>query len=282
MSKLRKNKNQGFSLVEMLVSVSILVLILVQMTAVINQSSGAIGIAKSRVTIEQVAFDVFTRMQRDFDGLIQTAGTHLLIQKNPGNDQFGFYTSSVRWVGDRHMCWVLYCLEKGFFQRGLLGLDYGSTDKSSSKNNILRSFYLSNTQDELSYPTVEEQDFDQVSGQIIRFETWSMDWNGKSIEFKAEPPKQTNGSIDFERFRGVLIGIVVVDPVKSSHMTLTMKESLAGNFPDAISQEDPVEPWHQVLQNRQALAQASNVPHELIKEISVYQHLFWFKNGDSK
>lgn len=278
---LTKQKS-GFSLVEMLVATAILILILAQMTSIINQSSGAIQIAKNRVTIEQIAFDTFTQIRRDFEGKIQISGTHILIQKDPGDDQIGFYSASARGLGDRNISWVLYRLEEEGLKRGVLGLDYGSREKSSAENNILRSFYISNTASQHSYPKIDDQDFETVSEQIIRFELWSMVLNNGKLEVMADPPTESNGSIDFERFRGILVAMVLVDSNQSQNLTPEMKESLAAHFPDAKSLEDPLAQWHEILQDQNALAQTSNIPLSLLKETRIYQHFFWFKNGVSK
>jgi len=84
----------GFSLVEMLVSTSILVLLVVMVTQLTNHTTATSTNSRKRMDADSQARMIFDRMANDFANMVRRKDVDYLFAKQPGNDSLFFYSEA--------------------------------------------------------------------------------------------------------------------------------------------------------------------------------------------
>lgn len=85
---------RAFTLVELLVSISVLSLLLVMVTQLVNSTSTVTVTGNKRLDADSQARLLFDRMALDFERIVKRADVDYYFQQNTGNDQMAFYSEA--------------------------------------------------------------------------------------------------------------------------------------------------------------------------------------------
>ena len=243
----QSRRSDAFTLVELLVAMSVLVMLLVALTAVTDSTRKTIGFQNARLDSQQAVADVFTQMDRDIASRVTIPGAQFYWGKNvvytgsssgaskgqtPITDEIAFYTERQGYRLDntqssdhRQTSWIHYRATGTSIERGATGLVYSGSSTSASTSTTTAPAAVESTiravlpTDPLkwsSYTQIPAEFYQELSTQIVRMEISALveDEMGKVL-VKNEPPRnldQTINTILYPRKAGdpkILRGIVV-------------------------------------------------------------------------
>lgn len=229
MSK-KNSQTRGFTLVEMLLSISILVVLLLLMAQFTNNANHIITGSSKHMEADKSARMIFDRMAWDFSRmLIRSDITSFSFDKDAGNDSIvfasminGAYSSSPPPSARREIALIGYgCTLTGTFQRLAQGGGWEKTDTYiPSYSGTVSSFSTSGT------------NFVQpLSNQVFRFE-YSFLMKGGTLSIT--PP--TSSTIS--NVAAVVVGLAVMDQKSLAQLSNPNWGALAARFSDAKAGEE--------------------------------------------
>ncbi len=281
---------RGFTLIEMLVAMTIFTILLGVMGSFTGQIQQSVGLVSSKVSAERSALEVIQQLDQDLQGRVRVPGAHFYWGKETGNDSLAFYTKRPGFEGKRSASWIHYRVQPesterpSSLERGVSGLDYevGSPE--------VRTFPVSNSQSFESFPeTIAPANYQSLSTQVLRFETAAMwlDSQGNSqdpkMKLSGDPPLKTDNSLDVESLRAMVITIVTLDAKLVRTLTATQKKAIAGQFKDAESTTIASQNgsgtlaaiWSAKAEKFKELAAATSIPISTARALRVYERICW-------
>jgi len=89
-----KNRERGFSLIEMIAAISVFTIISLMMVSMVDGVTGAVSASNKTLDVDSEARLIFGLIQRDLDQIVSSGAADLQTIKNTGNDTFYFFTES--------------------------------------------------------------------------------------------------------------------------------------------------------------------------------------------
>ncbi|MEO0452552.1 MAG: prepilin-type N-terminal cleavage/methylation domain-containing protein [Verrucomicrobiota bacterium] len=89
-----KNRERGFSLIEMIAAISVFTIISLMMVSMVDGVTGAVRASNKTLDMDSEARLIFGLIQRDLDQIVSSGAADLQTIKKPDNDIFYFFTES--------------------------------------------------------------------------------------------------------------------------------------------------------------------------------------------
>jgi hypothetical protein len=284
-----QQRNPAFTLAEMLVAISVLALLVLLVTQLINQAASVTNLGNRRMDADSQARPLFERMALDFTQLIKrsdvsyyvkTAGTPMT-----GNDLVGFYSAvqgyypttpspisvvAYRVNSDSSNAAAHNCLE-----RMGKGLDWNGASPTNIPVVFLPltiygtwpSVASSSAYDELD-PT--KRTYETVGPQVFRFEYYYLDKPTGNLV--AYPAAWTSlSTVAIKDVAAIVVAIAVIDPASRVLLSNSQIATLGESLPDYASGWGPGEllaRWQSALQG------ITNMPRPAISGIRLYERSF--------
>lgn len=299
------HRPNGFTLVEMLVSIAILVLLVLLITQLFNSTATTITRQSRRTDTDAEARIVFDRLSADFARMTRRSdldfyGKDTVISRGMnGNDQLAFYATVPGYYSSpsptptptrnsrNPISLIAYSL--AFDPTGrpqLVRLAKGLTWESSGgwpsvthlPAQILSQWANLFQSSTISYTGMQDSDFTVVSESVVRFEYGYLlqPTDATSATFSTVPYNPGiagHSTRDFyQDVTALIVSVAILNP--SSRVIVNNYSQLTspGLFPDASGTEIAV-PWQaKVLQP--GFASSAQIPQQAASAIRVYQRRF--------
>jgi prepilin-type N-terminal cleavage/methylation domain-containing protein len=272
---------KGFTIVELLVSVtilSLLVLAIVQITAFTGQ---AININSKNLDAAAQARLVLDRLGADFAARINRTDLPMTFTIHSGNDSFQFYSEVAGYTGDRQISTVGYRIgpTSGQLERGATGAYFGT-------GQIPQLTFLPNPLPvpPLPAPTLSPPapgDFAVLAPGVFRLEVCYLIKSTGKLSNSLNGSFRSDGSPnpnDFSNVAAFVVAIAVLDTQSVNLLTTpnpapaTQLGNLAGAFSDTTEGFDPISAWNTTINNGLTV---TGVPKRVCQNVHVYERTFY-------
>jgi prepilin-type N-terminal cleavage/methylation domain-containing protein len=298
----RKTARNGFTLIEVLTAVSVLSLLVVMISALMNTASITVASSSKRLSADDEARMVFDRMQLDFARMLKRNDVWFQFTRQAdGNDQFSFYSETPGFLGTGATTYT---------ESNLSLVNYQIPSATSNANNLpnnqlyqlqrLGQGYQWTDSDvkfsPTSAPTVIPANFHVISNSVFRMETaFLMRVDDTTVEITNTPPNP--GPQAFQNCYAVIVALGVLDSNSQKLVTAT-----TDNFPKLVAALPPVadgstpatislkttstpnastmDPILNSWRNAMAasnFAQTAGIPTVAAQQVRVYQRIFYLQ-----
>jgi len=280
--------NPAFTLAEMLVAISVLTLLILLLTQLINHAAFVTTLGNKRMDADAQARPLFERMGLDFGQIVKrsdvsyylkTAGTPMT-----GNDLLGFYSavqgfypttpspiSVVAYRVNSDSSNSAYnCLE-----RMGKGLDWNGASPVSTPVVFLPLTLHGTWPSVTSSSAYDDTDaakrtYEIIGPQVFRFEYYFVEkTTGRLVAYPAAWTSLSTVAI--KDAAAIVVGIAVIDPQSRVLLSNSQIATLAESLPDYASGWGPGE---LLAQWRSALDGIANMPRPAISGIRLYERCF--------
>lgn len=279
-----KSRN-GFSLVELLVSVAVLVVLVLLVSRLFSTAAAITTSGKKRMDADAQIRPLFDRMAVDFSQLIKRADVdyYLKSSANPqnGNDQLAFYStvpgyypssgsqSPISLVGYRinsiPSSTTFYKLER--MSKGLVWNGVSATDKPI----LFLPFTIAGTWPAATNASVDS-DYELIAPFIFRFEYYYLLKNGS---FSITPWDTATGHSAVSGMQDVAaisVCIAAIDPKSRALLSDPQLTTLAGRLADFSTS---MAPGALRSQWQSALDATTDLPRPPIQGVRIYERYFY-------
>lgn len=221
-SLLKGSSTKAFSLVEILVAVTILTLLLLLFTRIVGNTSVFMGATQKSLAVDASVRLAIQIMSADFSGAVIRPDVEVLVRKGNCKDEIYFWSEAPGLL-----------LNSESTQRSVISLigyrvEYGKLERYSEQysGDELHSIFLpERISDLISSP--KEQNWQVISEAVFRWEFFFIDRNGKFLEtlpletypilqYNASTHQTTTQTINsiqrFSSIRSMGVWIVGIDP----------------------------------------------------------------------
>jgi hypothetical protein len=284
-----RRENSAFTLVELLVAISVLILLVIMVAQLVNNTAAVTTLGHRRMDADSQARSIFERMALDFAHLVRrsdvsyyfkTAATPMM-----GNDLLGFYSavqgyssttsSPISVVAYRINSDPASSVAYNRLERMGKGLDWNGAS-STSIPVVFLPFTLHGTWPSVA-STVAYDDSDPtrrtyeiIGPQIFRFEYYYLE--GATGSLVAHPATWTSlSAVAPKDAAAIVVAIAVLDPKSKALLSDSQMAILGETLPDYASGWGPGEllaRWQTVLDN------VTNLPRPAISGIRLYERSF--------
>lgn len=250
----------GFTLIELLVAVTLLSIVLLLATQVIQSARTSIRLSESRSNADAAARRAFDQLKLDLSELLLRPDARIEFETRSGDDRIAFLTArrgySATGVGDRGVSLVSYLHDGKDLLRGSRGHQFEDTAANALSLDPSATF-----------PAISTGNQQSVGGQILRFEVEYLVKGTNTVTIESAAPKTS------ENLRGLIISLVVLDPLGMRSLDDSQRIALAGEFPDSSNGSGTLERWND---KRDQLARngLSRIPRDVLQSIRCYQRTF--------
>lgn len=267
----------GFTLLEIMVASAVLILLLAAVVSLVNSAALLTTLSNREISATSEARQALDRMGVDFSSAILRRDLPALVEKEPGNDAIYFYSAGDGYVGDRGISVVGFFIEDDRLHRGVTGTSWeagGSNEIQMRFNVPLDDF---DNQDIFNIMESEimgrdifrfELAFLMIDGEI-RAEPILLEENDEGDDF--DPVETTN---PLENVRAVIVGIAALDDRARRMMTGNIA-TLAGEFPDAVDNQDILSLWGDVLDDPSFYQASAGFPSQVKAAVRIYQRFYY-------
>jgi prepilin-type N-terminal cleavage/methylation domain-containing protein len=275
---------RGFTLIELIVTMSILSVILLMALQVTESTRRSIRVSEAKSINDAIARRAFDQISRDFAQMVVRDDARIEFKSNSGNDTFQFYTNTRGLttggnVAERGVTLVSYNTpydnERGYeLTRGTLGHDFNQAPGSALNLN----FDPNNPNNNNTFPAISADSLQALSNNIFRFEVQYLyenpapAANNPQITREIREPNSTTNFAQ-KTLRGVTITLATLDDRSRRAVQISRLETLANLFPDATANADTLATWT-TERDRLALAGSANLPKDALQSIRCYQRTF--------
>ncbi len=278
----------GFTLIELIVTMSILSIILLMALQVTESTRRSIRVSEAKSINDGIARRAFDQIGRDISQMIVRDDARIEFKSKTGNDTLQFYantrglTDSAA-VADRSVSLVSYVNEydhdRGYeLKRSTRGSDF---DAGAGKNLSLNYDSLKPNDAATAFdPVASAKNFQVLSTNIFRFELQYLyeDPNATTnkILVKMDEPNSSAASNEIpaqKYLRGVIVTLATIDDRSRRAMQIGRLETLAGLFPEATANADTLTQWTKERDQLAATGSAS-LPKDALQSIRCYQRTF--------
>jgi prepilin-type N-terminal cleavage/methylation domain-containing protein len=290
---------RAFTLVEVLVATSVLTLMVLMMTALMNSASIIVMSGNRHLAADDQARQVFDRMQVDFARMLKRNDVYVNFSKPSGNDWFSFYaetpgyfsgvsTGSVTSAQESNSSLVSYQIP--------LSSQLTSTTQSLA-NSLCRlgqgnqwtdiAFAPSNT------PTYSISNGHLLSNAIFRMESAFIYRAGDTkLQISATPPAPGTG---FQNLEAIIVALGVLDADSQKLVPASAYATLVSALPDyttataatsvdltssAAQSAAAIDPilagWRSAI-NSPTFAQTAGIPAAAARQVRVYQRIIYLQ-----
>jgi len=280
--------HNGFTLVELLVSIAILMLVLVMVGQIISSASLVTNAGYKRMDADSQARQILDRMSIDFSRMVKRSDADFFYQHNSnGNDQIafysettGYYPSSTGTNEKSGACVVGYMiatntnnnqpqllrLSKGLPWNGVnnsTSMVYGT---NSSPGNVLTTTWQ-NLKDG------SDTDYQVIGNQVYRLAFAFLKKDGTITN--ASP----NTTVLPQNISAVIVALAILD--KTSRKIVTDPSKMVSALPDVAlsgtynnSTQLMAKTWNTAI-NSSGFATTCGIPQSAASQVRVYQRFFY-------
>lgn len=261
---------------------TVLSLLVLMVGVMVSSASLTVTSSKKHLTADDQARLVFDRMQMDFARMLKRGDVYFQFLKQPGNDQFTFYSET-----------------PGFFD--------GTTTSANQSNLSLVSYQFNSsyqmerlgqgcqwtdiTFSPTSTPTINSTDFHLLSTSVFRMEIAFL-IRESATSFLITSTAPTPGSQAYQNFYAVIVAIAVLDPNSQQLVSLgsypTLISALArftgsetivlnSTSPPVSATIDPIlSVWHTAV-NAPNFAQVAGISPVAAQQVRIYQRIIYLQ-----
>ncbi len=252
---------RGFTLIELMATLTILTLILTMALQVVESSRNSIRVSQSRAENEGTARRVFSQLERDFAGIVVRPDVRIELDSRQGDDRLAFLTrrrglAKSGDIGARPVSLVAYEIDRdtpqaGEFLRGSIGYQYGGgTDAPVLDANK-------------PFPTISGSARQTLSIDVLRLEIEYLIRRGDEVVRDSEPPKKPAD------LRGLVVTIATIDSQGRRAIGAGRMTGLAARFPDASPARDTLVVWSKGRDD--LVSDEKSLPREALQSIRCFQ-----------
>jgi hypothetical protein len=277
----------------MLVAISVLALLVLLVTQLINHAASVTILDNKRLDADSQARPIFERMALDFAQIVKrsdvsyylkTAGTPM-----PGNDLVGFYSSvqgyypttpspisvvAYRVNSDSSSSVAYNCLE-----RMGKGLDWNGASTTSTPV-VFRPLTIHGTWPSVTsssaYDDIDptKRTYEIIGPQVFRFEYYYLEKATGTLA--AYPSTWTSlSAVAIRDAAAIVVAIAVIDPKSKVLLSNAQIATLVESLPDYVSGWGPGD---LLAQWQSALDSTANMPRPAISGIRLYERCFYISD----
>jgi hypothetical protein len=288
-----QRRNLAFTLVEMLVAISVMVLLVFLVTQLINNAASVTTLGNKRMDADSQVRPIFERMALDFAQIIKrsdvsyyvkTAGTPMT-----GNDLAGFYSAvegyypttpspvsvvAYRVNSDPSSLVAYNCLE-----RMGKGLDWNGASTTSIPVVFLPLTIHGTWPSVASSSAYDDTDpakrtYEIIGPQVFRFEYYYLEkTTGSPVAYPAAWTSLSTVAI--KDVAAIVVAIAIIDPKSKVLLSNSQIATLVESLPDYASGWGPGE---LLTQWQSALDSITNMPRPAISGIRLYERSFYISD----
>lgn len=294
MQETQKRSRHGFTLVEVLVATSVLTLMVLMLTALMNSAMLTITAGNRHLAADDQARQVFDRMQVDFARMLKRNDIYFNFAKQTGNDSFtfyaetpGYFTSGTSSSAESNSSLVSYQIP----------LSGQLTPATQSMANMLCRLGQGSQWTDISFtpsqiPAYSISNAHILSNSIFRMESaFLYRTSDTTLQISSNPP--TPGS-NFQNLEAIIVALGVLDSDSQKLVPASAYSSLVTALPDyaqpssqtitlssasspVASTIDPIlSSWRAAI-SATTFAQTAGIPAVAAQHIRVYQRIIYLQ-----
>jgi len=238
--------SHGFTLVELLMAMAVLVLMMVLVTTLVNNTSRLTTASQEVISADAGGREALDRISFDLGRMVLREDLPPLLDRQPGNDAFTFYAQAPGYEGDRGISRIGFRVKDGILERGAEGAFWskGASDKP------VVDFHPS------SPDPIADGDFAPLAASVFRIEFTFLMQDG---EFRHNP-SALFGDTPATRVRAVVIAVATL-PTRLRQQMSGDAAGLAALLPDAVDGQDLLSLWKPVTLSPTFLEPSENDPY---------------------
>jgi hypothetical protein len=286
-------KTPAFTLAEMLVAVSVLALLVLLVTQLLNHAASIATLGNKRMDADSQARPLFERLTLDFAQIIKRSDVSYYVKTAAtpmtGNDLVGFYSAvpgyypatpspisvvAYRVNSDSSSSVAYHCLE-----RMGKGLDWNGASATSIPV-VFRPLTIHGTWPSVASSSAYDdtdpakRTYEIIGPQVFRFEYYYLEKATGTLV--AYPAAWTSLSeVAIKDAAAIVVAIAVIDPKSKILLSNSQVATLVENLPDYASGSRPGEllaQWQSVLDN------ITSMPRPAISGIRLYERCFYISD----
>lgn len=263
---IEKARQPGFTLIELVVTISILSLILLMALQVIDSSRTAIRISESKSFNDSIARRAFEQIGRDFSQLLIREDARIEFKSQPGNDKISFLANNrgltnATDVGTRPVSLLSYEIVADpatgqRLERGSLGHQFTDTGSDALALDVAKSF-----------PAIPAANVQTLSSNILRFEVEYLIRGPSGITREITAPATSTN------LRGFIVSLVTVDDRTRRSIRPDRILTIADKFGDSSTSTSTLKSWTQISADLSKNG-VSGIPKDALQLVRCYQRTF--------
>jgi prepilin-type N-terminal cleavage/methylation domain-containing protein len=255
---------KGFTMVELLVSMTILSLLVIAIVQITAFTGQAININSRNLDAAAQARLVFDRMGADFAARINRTDLPMTFTIQPGNDSFQFYSEVVGYAGDRQISTVGYRIGPVSDQ-----LERGATGTTFSAGPSQMTFSPAT----MTLPSPAAADFEVLAPGVFRLEVCYLIKSGSHAGLYSNLTWGANANPnDYSNVAAFVVAIAVMDTQSLKLVSSSQLTSLVGAFSSTTDGFDPISAWNTAINSGLTV---SGVPPRVCQNVHVYERTFY-------
>jgi prepilin-type N-terminal cleavage/methylation domain-containing protein len=282
-------RNPAFTLVEMLVAISVLALLVVLVTQLVNNAASVTTLGNQRMDADSQARPLFERMALDFAHLVRRSDVSYYLKTvgtpMTGNDLLGFYSavpgyhpttpSPISVVAYRVNSDPSNSVAYNRLERMGKGLDWNGASPASTPVVFLPltlhgawpSVASSSAYDD---PDPARRTYEVIGPQVFRLEYYYLEKaTGSLVTYPASWTSLS--SVAAKDAAAIVVAIAVIDPRSKVLLSSSQVAALGESLPDYASGWGPGE---LLARWQSALDSITNMPRPAISGIRLYERYF--------
>jgi Tfp pilus assembly protein PilV len=281
-----KTQRGGFTLVEVLISFSVVALIIVFVARLSSTATTVTTIANKRMDADSQARQLFERMAIDFVQMIKRQDLDCFL-KSPanaqaGNDQIAFFAQVLGYYpstgSQSPMSLVSYRINStntsasfNKMERMAKGLVWNGVSPTNTPIVFLPLTISTN------WPTATnnsaDSDYELIGPQVFRFEYYYLLRNGGISDTPWDTAAGHTSINGMQDVLSICVAVAVIDPKSKVLLSDAQITALAGNMNDFTSS---MKPGELLTQWQSAFNSVTNVPRTSISSVRLYERTFSF------
>jgi prepilin-type N-terminal cleavage/methylation domain-containing protein len=252
----------AFTLIEMLVAMSILALLVLVVGQIINMTSQSVainskkldGMGQVRMALDWIGLDIVGRLNRT------DVGHGCVKVDNNSNDALGFYSEVDAYSGGRRIAAVGYRIQEPNpaptrgqpfqLERGVEGTDWALTGGVRFSQ---------------AFPVIDNANYEVLADSILRIEFCYLKTDGTLSNFAAT---------DLSDVSAIVVALAVLDSTSRKIVGASELDQLSKALPDSTDGQDPISAWHAAYAGTNF---ASGVPRPAIEGLRFAQRYFYVR-----
>ncbi len=272
---------RGFTLLEVLVSMTVLVLLVAVTAQIVSSAASVTGDSRRHMDADTQARLIFDRMALDFAGMVRRGDVDYYFKKNSGDDELAFYTEAVGYfpagVTSPDVKSPISVVGYRMGDEGLERLGKGLVWNGAAVAGNATMVYLPETITG-TWPGVGgtggDPDFQVIGGQVFRFE-YSFLLRDETGTFLSDQPwLPANSAADgLKDVAAIVVTIAVLDDTSREILEPGDLDTAAGKFGDATGStisEAPAGDWEAKIGPGDL-----GLPTLAAAQVRVYQRYFY-------
>jgi prepilin-type N-terminal cleavage/methylation domain-containing protein len=289
----RPRVTPAFTLTEMLLAISILALLVLLITQLLNNAAALTTAGNKRMDADSQARPLFERIALDFAHVIKRSDVSYYVKTAAtpmtGNDLVGFYSAvqgyypttpspisvvAYRVNSDSSNSVAYHCLE-----RMGKGLDWNGASTTNTPA-VFRPLTLHGTWPSVSSSSAyDETDpakrtYEVIGPQVFRFEYYYLEkTTGNLVAYPAAWTSLSAAAITDAA--AIIVAIAVIDPKSKVLLSNSQVATLIESLPDYAS---GLRPGELLAQWQSALDNITNMPRPAVSGIRLYERCFYISD----